>query len=157
MGGLKFGRKESVAVQIEGKEVAVPVGVMRMMIAAVERLAEGKAAGEQNHSASLPGETHQKPRSLGHRLAHPARIELPTRLIPIKVRDHQRENAEFVTLLTVRTTALQTQPAMREDFMKEMRHCPRYNRQGGVLELLGRSCGGSREEGPGGFEVAIET
>ncbi len=43
MGGMKFGRKESVAVQIDGKEVAVPVGVMRMMIAAVARLAEGKA------------------------------------------------------------------------------------------------------------------
>jgi hypothetical protein len=38
MGGMKFGRKESVAVQIDGKEVAVPVGVMRMMIAAVARL-----------------------------------------------------------------------------------------------------------------------
>ena len=48
-------------------------------------------------------------------------IELPTQLIPIKIRDHQREDAEFVTLLTERTAALQTQPAMREDFMKEMR------------------------------------
>lgn len=48
-------------------------------------------------------------------------IELPTRLIPIKIRDHQRENAEFVTLLTERTAALQSQAAMREDFMKEMR------------------------------------
>ncbi|MBK8094850.1 MAG: helix-turn-helix domain-containing protein [Verrucomicrobiaceae bacterium] len=43
MGGMKFGRKESVAVQIDGKEVAVPVGMMQMMIAAVARLAEGKA------------------------------------------------------------------------------------------------------------------
>jgi predicted nucleotidyltransferase component of viral defense system len=48
-------------------------------------------------------------------------IELPTQLIPIKIRDHQREDAEFVTLLTERTAAAQTQPAMREDFMKEMR------------------------------------
>ena len=48
-------------------------------------------------------------------------IELPTQLIPIKIRDHQREDAEFVTLITERTAALQTQPAMREDFMKEMR------------------------------------
>lgn len=48
-------------------------------------------------------------------------IELPTQLIPIKIRDHQRENAEFVTLLTERTAALRNQPAMREDFMKEMR------------------------------------
>ena len=30
-------------MQIDGKEVALPVGVMRMMIAAVARLAEGKA------------------------------------------------------------------------------------------------------------------
>jgi predicted nucleotidyltransferase component of viral defense system len=48
-------------------------------------------------------------------------VELQTQLIPIKIRDHQRENAEFVTLLTERTAALQNQPAMREDFMKEMR------------------------------------
>ena len=43
MGVMKFGRKESVAVRIGGKEVALPVGVMRMMVAAVARLAEGKA------------------------------------------------------------------------------------------------------------------
>ena len=48
-------------------------------------------------------------------------IELPTQLIPIKIRDHQREDAEFVTLLTERTAALQTQAIVREDFMKEMR------------------------------------
>jgi predicted nucleotidyltransferase component of viral defense system len=48
-------------------------------------------------------------------------IELPTRLIPIKIHDHQRENAEFVALLTERTASLQTQPAMREDFVKETR------------------------------------
>lgn len=48
-------------------------------------------------------------------------IELPTQLIPIKIRDHQRESAEFVTLLTERTAALQTQAIVREDFMKEMR------------------------------------
>lgn len=48
-------------------------------------------------------------------------IELPARLIPIKIRDHQRENAEFVTVLTGRTASLKTEPAMREDFMKEMR------------------------------------
>lgn len=48
-------------------------------------------------------------------------IELPTQLIPLKIRDHQHEEAEFVTLLTERTAALRTQPMMREDFMKEMR------------------------------------
>lgn len=48
-------------------------------------------------------------------------IELPTQLIPLKIRDHQHEEAEFVTLLTERTAALRTQPVMRKDFMKEMR------------------------------------
>ena len=48
-------------------------------------------------------------------------IELPTHLIPLKIRDHQHEEAEFVTLVTERTAALRTQPVMREDFMKEMR------------------------------------
>jgi predicted nucleotidyltransferase component of viral defense system len=48
-------------------------------------------------------------------------IELPIQLIPLKIRDHQREEAEFETLLAERTASLQTQPAMREDFMKEMR------------------------------------
>ncbi len=48
-------------------------------------------------------------------------IELPTQLIPLKIRDHQHEEAEFVTLLTERSAALRTQPMMREDFMKEMR------------------------------------
>jgi predicted nucleotidyltransferase component of viral defense system len=48
-------------------------------------------------------------------------IELPTHLIPLKIRDHQHEDAELVTLLTERTAALRTQPMMREDFMKEMR------------------------------------
>lgn len=48
-------------------------------------------------------------------------IELPSPLIPLKIRDHQREPKEFVALLTERTTALQTQPLLRADFMKEMR------------------------------------
>ena len=48
-------------------------------------------------------------------------IEFPAQLIPLKIRDHQREDAEFATLLTERTDSLQTQPAMREEFMKEMR------------------------------------
>ena len=48
-------------------------------------------------------------------------IELPTELIPLKIRDHQRTNTEFIASLTERTASLQTQPVMREDFMKEMR------------------------------------
>ena len=48
-------------------------------------------------------------------------IELQTQFIPVKIRDHQREDAEFIALLQERISALQTQPEMREDFMKEMR------------------------------------
>ncbi len=48
-------------------------------------------------------------------------IELPAKLIPLKVRDHQRENAEFVELLRTRVQDLKSQPAMRDDFVKEIR------------------------------------
>lgn len=48
-------------------------------------------------------------------------IDLPTRLIPLKIRDHQRDDAEFVALLQERTDAIKTRPDMRKDFMKEMR------------------------------------
>ena len=48
-------------------------------------------------------------------------IDLPTRLIPLKIRDHQRDDAEFVALLQERIDAIKTRPDMREDFMKEMR------------------------------------
>ena len=43
IGSLKFGKKESVAVRIEGKEVSVPSAFMRMMIGALAQVAEGKA------------------------------------------------------------------------------------------------------------------
>jgi hypothetical protein len=42
-------------------------------------------------------------------------------LIPLKVRDHQREPAEFVGLLRDRMSGLRTEAATRTDFMKEMR------------------------------------
>jgi len=48
-------------------------------------------------------------------------IGLPVELIPLKIRDHQRTDAEFIFLLEERLTALKSQPAMRVDFMKEMR------------------------------------
>ncbi len=48
-------------------------------------------------------------------------IELPADLIPLKIHDHKREEASFVTMLETRLTALRTQPEMRKDFMKEMR------------------------------------
>lgn len=48
-------------------------------------------------------------------------VELPTLLIPVKIRDHKREAAGFITLLKERLTALETQPKIRVEFMKEMR------------------------------------
>jgi predicted nucleotidyltransferase component of viral defense system len=51
---------------------------------------------------------------------HQQGIELPLPLIPLKIRDHQRTHSEFTTLLTDRLDSMKTQPAMREDFIKEM-------------------------------------
>ncbi len=48
-------------------------------------------------------------------------VELPAKLIPLKVRDHQREEAEFSDLLRTRTRGLRSQPEMRRDFIHEMR------------------------------------
>jgi predicted nucleotidyltransferase component of viral defense system len=47
-------------------------------------------------------------------------VELPLKLIPLKVRDHQREDAEFAELLRDRVQGLKNQPEMRADFVKEM-------------------------------------
>ena len=48
-------------------------------------------------------------------------IELPTQLIPVKIRDHKREAAEFIASLESRLAALRSRPDMRGEFMKEMR------------------------------------
>ena len=48
-------------------------------------------------------------------------VELPAHLIPLKIRDHQRETGEFVSLLRGRSAALKQDPQLREDFLKEMR------------------------------------
>ena len=48
-------------------------------------------------------------------------IDLPARLIPFKVRDHQRDDAEFHAWLKERLDAMKSRPEIREDFMKEMR------------------------------------
>lgn len=47
-------------------------------------------------------------------------VELPLKLIPLKILDHQREQAEFVDLLRSRVQGLKSQPEMRADFVKEM-------------------------------------
>ena len=48
-------------------------------------------------------------------------IELPAKLIPLKIRDHQREEAEFTALLKERIASIKTQPEMRKEFLNEMR------------------------------------
>lgn len=48
-------------------------------------------------------------------------VELPARLIPLKVRDHQRDDAEFIDMLRSRVQGLKSQPETREDFVKEIR------------------------------------
>jgi len=48
-------------------------------------------------------------------------VALPAELIPVKIRDHRREEAEFVSLLQSRSAALRQEPQLREDFLKEMR------------------------------------
>ena len=48
-------------------------------------------------------------------------IELPAKLIPLKISDHQREEAEFTALLKERIASLKTQPEMRKEFLNEMR------------------------------------
>jgi hypothetical protein len=39
----------------------------------------------------------------------------------VKIRDHKREAAAFVAALEARIAALRVRPAMRADFMQEMR------------------------------------
>ena len=48
-------------------------------------------------------------------------VELPVGLIPLKVRDHQREVVEFADLLRDRMSGLRAEAPMRKDFIKEMR------------------------------------
>lgn len=48
-------------------------------------------------------------------------VEMPAKLIARKVRDHQREDAEFVSLLRNRVQDLNCQPETRNDFVREMR------------------------------------
>jgi len=48
-------------------------------------------------------------------------VALPAELIPVKIRDHRREEGEFATLLQSRSAAMKQEPQLREDFLKEMR------------------------------------
>jgi predicted nucleotidyltransferase component of viral defense system len=48
-------------------------------------------------------------------------IELPTRLIPLKIGDHHRKESEFTELLRERVASLKTRPEVRDAFVEEMR------------------------------------
>ncbi|MDD5261248.1 MAG: nucleotidyl transferase AbiEii/AbiGii toxin family protein [Methylacidiphilales bacterium] len=47
-------------------------------------------------------------------------VELPVSLIPLKIHDHRRKPAEFVSLLRGRLADFKKKSEMRSDFMKEM-------------------------------------
>jgi predicted nucleotidyltransferase component of viral defense system len=48
-------------------------------------------------------------------------VELPLQLIPLKIRDHKRKQADFIATLEARLTGLREQPDVRTNFMTEMR------------------------------------
>ena len=48
-------------------------------------------------------------------------VELPGKLVPIKLMDHQRDGAEFLNRATERLLAMNADPEIRTEFMKEMR------------------------------------
>lgn len=48
-------------------------------------------------------------------------VLLPAKLIPLKLRDHQRTHAEFTDILKERIADLKGDPQMRDEFLKEMR------------------------------------
>ncbi len=47
-------------------------------------------------------------------------MSLRLRIIPFKIRDHQRTEAEFIASVQEQIAALKTQPQLRADFRKEM-------------------------------------
>ncbi len=48
-------------------------------------------------------------------------VALPAPLIPLKIQDHQRTNAEFTQIVEERLKTLTTEPTMKRDFIAEMR------------------------------------
>jgi len=48
-------------------------------------------------------------------------VELPTKFICMKIHDHLREEAEFISSLQDRIASLKAEPERRQDFLKEMR------------------------------------
>jgi excisionase family DNA binding protein len=43
IGGMTFGRRQSVKLEIDGKLTSIPVGLARLLIEAITRMAEGKS------------------------------------------------------------------------------------------------------------------
>jgi predicted nucleotidyltransferase component of viral defense system len=48
-------------------------------------------------------------------------VELPLALVPVKIQDHRHTAAEFRSRLKARLSTLRADPAVRRDFVKEMR------------------------------------
>jgi predicted nucleotidyltransferase component of viral defense system len=62
-------------------------------------------------------------------------VALPAALIPVKIADHQRERSEFAERLRERLGSLRSDPATRDDFLKEMQ---RFLPAATVRETLGQ-------------------
>jgi hypothetical protein len=62
-------------------------------------------------------------------------VALPAALVPVKIADHQRERPEFAERLRERLGSLKSDPATREDFLKEMQ---RFLPAATVRETLGQ-------------------
>lgn len=64
-------------------------------------------------------------------------VVLPAHLIPLKIQDHHRTDAEFRRLIEERLKALKEQPTMRSDFIAEMRRFLPAATVRGTLENAG--------------------
>ena len=62
-------------------------------------------------------------------------VTLPAALIPVKIADHRRERSEFAERLRERLGSLRSDPATRDDFLKEMQ---RFLPAATVRETLGQ-------------------
>ncbi len=64
-------------------------------------------------------------------------VVLPAHLIPLKIQDHHRTDAEFRRLIEGRLKALKEQSTMRSDFIAEMRRFLPAATVRGTLEIVG--------------------
>lgn len=63
-------------------------------------------------------------------------IDLPEKLVRLKIQDHRRGESEFVELLQARLGALKSEPEMRASFIKEMRRFLPAATVRGTIETL---------------------